>query len=530
MYFSGNDVEIIIDHNLVLDVPLFQFQVSRSKLPIYGYKSTRFDAIANGEELVQGQFVLNFKYSAELYYYKTGKILDQPHASPQDLVDLHFDRIDMFYTDTKEALGLANNSISNDGLANPRLGVLPDRLNYTLTDVHIQTMGQSISTGGEPIGESYSFLARGVSHARSPLLDKPATPSLSEEEEDLGLPYNLDPGARQLLLDPLFHKFIDEVDDEDMPVVELIDTPFGNFDDWIPLVPKAPIETIHYTIESIGLLWAHAVYDTNSRLETDLTKYTWREYRGYKDPNLETSLLYEPTAGRIVFAPAGIVPETSRPSTLRNPYLPKQEKTLVYDLLPNKWEIHVNSPALVPYIPLSLGRLATTGGSRHGRDATHYAFHPNFMHFQDQNGTDGFIELSRSIRHGAVKNITTSSIGSRMKFSPMIHTIDVYSIDYSVFELRTILDINLLERLHWTELKDDGINLKPGRYGLPDTTIFDNNSFYSNGKEFMAAPQKTSGILTNTALINFLKAGTTTWTTPTWEPPDSSPPYNDNSG
>jgi len=114
MYFSGNDVEIIVDHVLTLDAPIFQFQLSRAKLPIYGYKSTRFDAIANGEELIQGQFVLNFKQSAELFYFKTGKVLGRPYAKPQDIVDLHFNRIDIYYNNTQASLKAAYDTTSRE--------------------------------------------------------------------------------------------------------------------------------------------------------------------------------------------------------------------------------------------------------------------------------------------------------------------------------------------------------------------------------------------------------------------------------
>lgn len=247
MYFSGSDVAIVAvtddGRDIQLDSPFFQFQVSRAKLPIYGYKSVRFDTVANGEELVQGQFLLNFNDSAALSYFSDIMPLkrnaDSNTLKEQDLVDVHFTKINIYYSGRHDRL----------------LDKNPEIKQYTIIDVHLQSLGQSINAGGEPIGESYSFLARGINHTRGN-----ERPDLITEEED----------------PELLGSYQDVV----------ADLPITDFSIWEPLAPNHNRVSIKYLHEIYPIMWAQERYDSIPTLK-DVSLWNWKPYRGFEDSILE---------------------------------------------------------------------------------------------------------------------------------------------------------------------------------------------------------------------------------------------------
>lgn len=64
-YFSGSDAKIYFDSILVDTVMNIQFSLSENVIPVYGYKSYTFDAIARGNRIIKGSFRIAFK---EAYY------------------------------------------------------------------------------------------------------------------------------------------------------------------------------------------------------------------------------------------------------------------------------------------------------------------------------------------------------------------------------------------------------------------------------------------------------------------------------
>lgn len=66
-YFSGSQVSVYIGDVWVDEVVMLDYTVSENRAPIYGYASRRFDAVTNGNILVQGSFAINFKESGYLY-------------------------------------------------------------------------------------------------------------------------------------------------------------------------------------------------------------------------------------------------------------------------------------------------------------------------------------------------------------------------------------------------------------------------------------------------------------------------------
>lgn len=60
-YFSGSQASIFIGDIWVDDICEWQYQVNYGATPIYGYGSQLFDHVAEGRQLVQGSFTINFK-------------------------------------------------------------------------------------------------------------------------------------------------------------------------------------------------------------------------------------------------------------------------------------------------------------------------------------------------------------------------------------------------------------------------------------------------------------------------------------
>ena len=66
-YFTGSQASIWIGDVWVDEVFGIQFSASQSLLPIFGYASSFFDAVARGKVLVQGFFEINFVDEGYLY-------------------------------------------------------------------------------------------------------------------------------------------------------------------------------------------------------------------------------------------------------------------------------------------------------------------------------------------------------------------------------------------------------------------------------------------------------------------------------
>lgn len=59
-YFSAADVKLYFGDIWVDEITTMSFQLQEEVLPIYGYNSFTYDAIARGKRIVQGQFAINF--------------------------------------------------------------------------------------------------------------------------------------------------------------------------------------------------------------------------------------------------------------------------------------------------------------------------------------------------------------------------------------------------------------------------------------------------------------------------------------
>lgn len=60
-YFSGTDAKVFFGDVWVDDIVTIQYSVNQNKIPIYGYASQLYDAIARGTVIVQGSLTIAFK-------------------------------------------------------------------------------------------------------------------------------------------------------------------------------------------------------------------------------------------------------------------------------------------------------------------------------------------------------------------------------------------------------------------------------------------------------------------------------------
>jgi hypothetical protein len=72
-YYTGAQVRIYFGHILIDEIASIEWAGSNTKRPVYGYASTLFDAIAQGQYLVQGTLVMPFKEVG--FLYATQKLL-----------------------------------------------------------------------------------------------------------------------------------------------------------------------------------------------------------------------------------------------------------------------------------------------------------------------------------------------------------------------------------------------------------------------------------------------------------------------
>jgi hypothetical protein len=77
-YFTGAQASIWIGDVWIDECYGIQFSASQSILPIFGYASTYFDAVARGKVLVQGAFEINFVDEGYLF-----AVLDREYSRNQ---------------------------------------------------------------------------------------------------------------------------------------------------------------------------------------------------------------------------------------------------------------------------------------------------------------------------------------------------------------------------------------------------------------------------------------------------------------
>lgn len=203
-YYSGANIGIYLKDQLLTTVVGLQFNHMQARTPVYGYASSLYDGVADGHVIVEGQLFTNFIQSQLLSAYInnaiTGKTVDTIRANtgtlnPDEAGNINFANYTTEEIDTLKQQIWGQQSSGSRSWSDINIPAIegtdilsharPDqhltgfdievwygnrfkRTEFTNTtvrvirDVRITGFGQSITVDGEPIIESYSFIARSV--------------------------------------------------------------------------------------------------------------------------------------------------------------------------------------------------------------------------------------------------------------------------------------------------------------------------------------------------------------------------------
>lgn len=82
-YFSGSDVYIFFNNKMIDQIVSLQFNLNENIVPIYGYASYTYDAVARGTRIVQGSFRINFVEN--MYLYTLMEDISEEEFNPKTL-------------------------------------------------------------------------------------------------------------------------------------------------------------------------------------------------------------------------------------------------------------------------------------------------------------------------------------------------------------------------------------------------------------------------------------------------------------
>lgn len=235
-YYAGSQVAIYLGDLWLSDVTMIQYNAVQNKRPFYGYKSKKFDVVAQGTQLIEGVFSINYTHTnfmnmAVAKWQERSSATDVKSASnklvadvqqtlnsmanetdPNLLYQLSYGPSGVMYNqdnsfadlngDSKQAVlesyfwGVKDNALPADQVLQAddlppfdvtvTFGNYPaDRLNpkntdefisshtvKVLTGIHITGSSMQVGPTGEPIQEVFTFIARAMD---SPLTRVPKT-------------------------------------------------------------------------------------------------------------------------------------------------------------------------------------------------------------------------------------------------------------------------------------------------------------------------------------------------------------------
>jgi hypothetical protein len=141
-YFSGANVSIAFEnadkelgYKEVLECAGISYSIQNSQQPVYGYASTKFDAMLPGREIVQGNFVVNY-------------------VKPDYIIN------DILSTVSSRAEMMSFNGFLTEAFdIKIRFG---DQSYIVLKTCYIISRGQTVQISEQVLLEEYSFLSRSI--------------------------------------------------------------------------------------------------------------------------------------------------------------------------------------------------------------------------------------------------------------------------------------------------------------------------------------------------------------------------------
>lgn len=153
-YFSSLDAEIYMGGVRILDIYRIDFSYQENKMPIYGFNSFMPSKVIVGQKLIQGTFVINFTKPGYIAELLSGTMKESSIANEYDKVGSSCDPNNsaLFKKPFDILLGYGGYKTENE--------VSYKSCCQMLQGVYITGFQQILDASGEPVYETYSFIAR----------------------------------------------------------------------------------------------------------------------------------------------------------------------------------------------------------------------------------------------------------------------------------------------------------------------------------------------------------------------------------
>lgn len=158
-YFSSIDAEIYFGDVFIDDINRIEYHVIEKVLPIYGYNSNTFDFLLYGTRHIEGEFTINFTKSGWLLDCIRG--LSSVEASGSNSINRCCERKNSCGEADKGLFDGIFDIIVSFGDHNSSIRSFGSSA-HMIKGVRINGYSQMLDASGEPIGETYRFIAKDI--------------------------------------------------------------------------------------------------------------------------------------------------------------------------------------------------------------------------------------------------------------------------------------------------------------------------------------------------------------------------------
>lgn len=158
-YFSSLDAEIYFGDILIDEIIEIAYDVSENVMPIYGYNSQTFDTLVTGTRLIQGQFTINFTKSG--WVVECINKLKTILGTSNEQIESCCKRTNSCGDSSKPKLGGMFDIIVSFGDHRSKIKSTGSSA-HLIKGVKVIRYSQNFNTSGEPISETYMFIANDI--------------------------------------------------------------------------------------------------------------------------------------------------------------------------------------------------------------------------------------------------------------------------------------------------------------------------------------------------------------------------------
>jgi hypothetical protein len=224
-YFSGTDAEIYFGEIYIDEVVQIQFQVQQNTMPLFGYNSYVYDQVARGSRIINGTFTVNFT-QANYLYDVLNTLSDQPTATNMSVTkddESTPEDQEKYYPKAKSKLYMNN----PDGpmwdktfeiilsYGDAKQAKVKKSTMLALTGVVLTGCSQDFGINGEPVYETYTFIARDI--ASSIATDNTSSTSTTSSESAA----TKEDSAAITINDITYSEYIDDKTEKPAGIIEL---------------------------------------------------------------------------------------------------------------------------------------------------------------------------------------------------------------------------------------------------------------------------------------------------------------------